>query len=290
MKVLILFFKMTSELQTPKEWFKVKSESETVPEEREWPFRSSSLEKLSQRLAEKAHLLTKTRKRQERTFWNTRSSLLGTDDCPNQPSVCKVTEIPTSALEDNWWSPSWCKEELSVLKLLALRPFQVRDVFLSILASDRLAPSHALEPNPSSFLRSYWQPIKWWWTHTTELIKVSSYLTLQPMGTGSCLPASPCCWHGKMATDQATQEKQQAEGQCYCWGLPTTRQLLPKEGREKTYSPLQQRQKEPKPQFPFSLKGGKQIFLETVSVTWARSIPDVVAEDVRMQTCAAFTL
>lgn len=47
---------------------------------------------------------------------------------------------------------------------------------------------------------------------------MSSYLTLQPKGTGSCLPASPCCWHGKMAPDQ-TQEKQQAEGQCYCWGL-----------------------------------------------------------------------
>lgn len=114
MKVLIFFFlNDIRELQTPKERFKVKSESETFPEEHEWPFGSSSLEKLSQRLAEKAHLLTKTRERQERTFWNTRSSLLGTDDCPNQPNVCRVTEIPPSALEDNWCL-SWCYERRTV--------------------------------------------------------------------------------------------------------------------------------------------------------------------------------
>lgn len=131
------------ELQTPKEWFKVKSESETVLEEREWPFGSSSLEKLSQRLAEKAHLLTKTRKRQERTFWNTRSSLLETDDCPNQPSICRVTEIPSLPWKTTDACPDTMKEELSALKLLTLRPFQVRGVFLSIFASDRLAPSHS---------------------------------------------------------------------------------------------------------------------------------------------------
>lgn len=127
------------ELQAPKEWFKVKSESETVPEEREWPFGSSSLEKLSQRLAEKAHLLTKTRKRQERTFWNTRSSLLGTDDCPNQPSIHARSQKSPSLP----WKTTERKEELSALKLLAPCPFQVRDVFLSILATDKLAPSHS---------------------------------------------------------------------------------------------------------------------------------------------------
>lgn len=111
MKVLIFFFfNDIREVQTPKESFKVKSESETYGE-CEWPFRPSSLEKLSQWLAEKAHLLTKTRKRQERTFSNTRSSLLGTgDDYPNQPSVRRATEIPISALEDNWCL-SWCKEK-----------------------------------------------------------------------------------------------------------------------------------------------------------------------------------
>lgn len=69
----------------------------------------------------------------------------------------------------------------------------------------------ALEPNPSSFIRAAIGSQLSGDGDTTELIGMSSYLTLQPTGTGSCLPASLCCWHGKMAPDQATQEKQQAE-------------------------------------------------------------------------------
>lgn len=96
-----------------------------------------------------------------------------------------------------------------------------------------------------------------------------------------------------MAPDQATQEEQQVEGQCYCRGLTMAshhqahRQLFPKEGREIIYSPLQQKQKEPKQEFSSSLKGGKQICLETVSVTWLKSVSDVTDGAVRMQGCAA---
>lgn len=145
------FFNDIRELQTPKESSKVRSESETVPQEREWPFRPSSLKKLSQRLAEKAHLLTKTRERQERTFSNTRSSLPGTgDDYPNQPSVCRVTEITISALEGNWCL-SWCKEKRNCLRSGWVLPWCLAPAPMAfpgesctsarILASPGLAPS-----------------------------------------------------------------------------------------------------------------------------------------------------
>lgn len=139
------------ELRAPKEWFKAKSESETAPEERQWPFGSSSLEKLSQRLAEKAHLLTKTRKRQERTFWKTRSSLLGTDDCPNQPSICRVTEIPISALEDKWCL-SWSKERTVRAQALGSPSSPGEICFPEHLLTGWPLPT-ALEPNPSPFIR-----------------------------------------------------------------------------------------------------------------------------------------
>lgn len=87
-------------------------------------FPTPSLEKLNQRLAEKARLLTKTRTRHGRTFSSTRSSLLGAaDDYPKQPSVHRAAEIPISALEDHRCLPR-CSAKGN-----HPRPFQVRAVF-----------------------------------------------------------------------------------------------------------------------------------------------------------------
>lgn len=249
--LIFFFFNDIRELQAPKESFKVKSESETVPEECKWPFRPSSPENLSQWLAEKAHLLTKTRKRQKRTFSNTRSSLLGTgDDYPDQPSVRRVTEIPISALEDNWFLP-WCNEKrnhprsgsptaavpLSSHVLSRWEPY-----FCTHPCSWWAGPfKQAPECHPSSFIReTIGSQLSGDGPRPLKLIKMSSYCSLQAVGTGSCLwrvshywflPSLALCQvtalakaqhtRGKMTPNQATQENKQVEQQHYCWDLTT---------------------------------------------------------------------
>lgn len=145
---------MTSELQTPKEWFKVKSESETVPEEREWPFGSSSLEKLSQRLAEKAHLLTKTRKTARKNILKHQIISAGNRwllwpakhvQGHRNPHLCLGRQLMPVLMQGKKNCPcssSW----LSVLSRWEMF------FWASLLLTGWPLPT-ALEPNPSSFIR-----------------------------------------------------------------------------------------------------------------------------------------